>query len=261
MILLDEGFLLIRVGRDRPVVDPYERPVEKLPSSRVLLLFHPRLYSIAMRMIDERRKATISGLLYKAFTGIYMDRRILVVLPFWGAPAAVAGLEVLIAGGGEVFISVGRAGSINPRLRIGDVLIPLWGVREEGTSYHYMPPNYIPRPDSGLAGKLYDEIMWVRARRRIRILKGGIWTMDALFRETRDKIAEYAERRVLGVDLEATGLMTVAKYRGVPLAIADAVSDELYTGEWKPGFDSYPLHRTERVLVEAALRTLVKHGA
>ena len=55
--------------------------------------------------------------------------------------------------------------------------------------------------------------------------------------------------------------MTLAKCRKTRLAVANVVSDELYSGKWRPGFDSYVLHRTERVLVEAALRTLAKQGS
>jgi|GEM_PF-6795755 len=51
---------------------------------------------------------------------------------------------------------------------------------------------------------------------------------DAIFRETEDKVEEYAKRGILGVKMESSALMTIASFRGVELAVALAVSDELY---------------------------------
>jgi len=45
-------------------------------------------------------------------------------------------------------------------------------------------------------------------------LTGGVWTTDALYRETRDKVEAYGARSVLVVETEMTALMTVASYRG-----------------------------------------------
>lgn len=62
------------------------------------------------------------------------------------------------------------------------------------------------------------------------------------------------------VDMEMTAFFAVAHYRKVKLAGVVAVSDELYTGEWKTGFEDNWLKRAERILVEAALRNLSHMG-
>jgi len=125
-------------------------------------------------------------------------------------------------------VVVGRIGAIHPELDIGDVLIPTWGLREEGVSFHYIPdPGYTPIPDTELAETLYKQATVLVKRRRINIVKGGVWTTDAIFRETLDKVIEYSQRGVYGVDMESTALMTVAKYRGIKLAIISSVSDKL----------------------------------
>lgn len=90
---------------------------------------------------------------------------------------------------------VGRIGAIHPELDIGDVLIPTWGLREEGVSFHYIPdPGYTPIPDTELAETLYKQATVLAKRRRINIVKGGLWTTDAIFRETLDKVIEYSQR-------------------------------------------------------------------
>jgi len=148
---------------------------------------------------------------------------------------------------------VGEAGAIKEGVTIGDVILPTWGLREEGTSYHYMPPEYIPKPSKRLFEALEKEVKHQIGRKRINVLKGGIWTTDAPFRETEDKVRNYSSRGILGVEMEASALMSVARFREVDLA----VSDELYRGEWNPGFGSKKLKRTEKLLVKAALETLI----
>lgn len=87
----------------------------------------------------------------------------------------------------------------------------------------------------------------------------GIWTTDASFRETEDKVREYSSRGILGVEMEASALMSVAKFRDVDLAVALAVSDELYKEKWNPGFGSRKLKQTEKLLVKSALKVLASH--
>ncbi len=192
--------------------------------------------------------------------GVYRGNEALVALPFPGSPAAVAALEALAAMGGRVFIVVGRIGAIHPRLNIGDVLIPIWGLREEGASFHYISdPDYIPAPDTELAEALYKRAVVLKGRRRISIIKGGIWTTDAIFRETIDKIVEYLSKNIYGVDLESTALMTVTDYRGVRLAIISSVSDKLqHDGRWIRGFQSRRLKATEKLITQVALDVLAE---
>jgi len=249
---------VFKIGEDKPVINPYEIVKKRVPSDKVLLFLTPRLFKEATKILQDKKEVRFSGALFKSVEGYYNDSKVFITLPFWGAPAATAGLETLIAGGGKVFIMVGEAGALSPKLRIGDILIPTWGLREEGTSYHYMPSNIIPKPDVKLAKALYNEVKEVKGRKKIRVLRGGIWSTDAIYRETRDKVAEYSRLGALGVDMEATALMTVATYRGVRLAVAVAISDELYGDQWKAGFKTKKLKKAEKILVEASLKTITK---
>ena len=48
-------------------------------------------------------------------------------------------LEILIHLGAKYIIAVGETGAIKEGLEIGNIVLPTWGLREEGTSYHYAP--------------------------------------------------------------------------------------------------------------------------
>ncbi|RLF06656.1 MAG: hypothetical protein DRK00_00990 [Thermoprotei archaeon] len=176
---------------------------------------------------------------------------------YFGAPASVMTLGMLIAAGIHCFLAVGEADAIHPSLKIGDALLPSWGLREEGTGYHYMPANHVPTPSRYLFAKLKGNVKRLKGRKRIKVAVGGVWSTE-LLSEKRAIRPGSTPKEVLGVDKESTALMCVAEYRGVELAVAPAISDELYGERWVPGFKLRKLMRTEALLVKAALKTLTE---
>ena len=152
--------------------------------------------------------------------------------PFIGAPHAVMGLEKLIVLGARRILVSGWCGSLQPDLKIGDLVIPARAVSEEGTSRHYPVDQKATVSDSGLNRLLTTSIM-----DRGRDLKTGeIWTTDAIYRETPEKVRRFQEEGILAVDMEISALLTVAAYRSVALTALLVVSDELFDLKWKPGF-------------------------
>ncbi len=162
--------------------------------------------------------------------------------PCLGAPQAVMALEKLIAlGAGRIWV-FGWCGSLQPQVRIGDILLPTGAVSEEGTSAHYPLREPNPGPDAALAGRL---------RRRLRqcgmpFHEGRVWSTDAPYRETPGKVCRFRQQGVVAVDMEMSALMTVAAFRRVSLGAMLVVSDELSGPGWKPGFSSDRLRRASR---------------
>src|SRR5215813_9694728 len=68
-------------------------------------------------------------------------RRIAVIHPGVGAPLAAAMLEEVIALGCRKFIACGGAGVLDSTIAVGHAIVPVAAVRDEGTSYHYLPPG------------------------------------------------------------------------------------------------------------------------
>ncbi len=225
---------------------------------RVLIVFHPRILRIVLNRLEARWRMKPPGPAYSAYKARYTDVELLVALSFPGAPLAVGLLDALSCCGARRVIAVGWAGSVNPGLKIGDLVVPFWALREEGASFHYISdPDYTPKPSGSLASALYAELLRRAGNRRVS--RGGIWSIDAPYRETLDKVVEYHRLGVDAVDMEASALMTVADYRGVELAVAAAISDELrHDGTWVNGFKSRRLSNATRIAVEASLEVLVK---
>jgi uridine phosphorylase len=57
-----------------------------------------------------------------------------------GATLAAYLLEETIALGGRKFIACGVAGTLDAEIAMGHLLLPTAAVRDEGASYHYLPP-------------------------------------------------------------------------------------------------------------------------
>jgi len=167
-----------------------------------------------------------------------------------GAPAAAMLMETLIASGVDKFVMFGYAGSVSKECRIGDILIPGWGIREEGTSYHYLPGSTTVRASDDLVERLCESLS------RGSCHRGGIWTTDAPYRETRGRILRYAKKGIQAVDMESTALMAVAMRRRVKFASLIVISDELFGDKWVPDFDGPKVRRASKVACKAALRAL-----
>lgn len=160
---------------------------------------------------------------------LYSNRQFFLAGPAVGAPMATLCLEKLIALGASRIILYGWCGSLTPSLSIGNVFAPAGLLSEEGTSTHY-PCGSGPWDDS-----LQRRIIEILASQGQIVIQGPVWTTDAPYRETKEKVARYCEQGIMAVDMEYTALRTVAAFRRVQLAAVFLVSDELYHDSWQQG--------------------------
>ena len=58
-------------------------------------------------------------------------------------------------------------------------------IRDEGFSYHYIEPSRYIYVDT----KVNDKIIKYLSDNQVPYIKGLVWTTDAIFRETKDKVA------------------------------------------------------------------------
>jgi len=151
--------------------------------------------------------------------------------PTVGAPMAVLTLEKLIALGARRIIVYGWCGSLNETLAIGNILLPTWGVSDEGTSHHYLS-NETPESHAHTRQLLAEEL----ESQGYTVQAGPVWSTDAPYRESLEQVKLLGRNGVLGVDMEFTALVTAAAFRKVELTAVLLVSDELWSGKWKPSF-------------------------
>jgi uridine phosphorylase len=172
--------------------------------------------------------------------------------PFLGAPQAVMGMEKIIALGARRAWILGWCGSVQPDLGIGDFVIPIDAVSEEGTSQHYPIGPDKATTDEGLNRIISEGLS--NAGKHFR--SGTVWTTDAPYRETPSKVARYRNQGVLAVEMEMSALMTLSVYRSVRLASLLVVSDKLSEMKWEAGFRDPRFKEMSRFAADFLFRLL-----
>jgi len=150
-----------------------------------------------------------------------------------GAPFAVLVAEQLFASGCRLLISMTSAG------RLAELRPPPYFVlieralRDDGTSYHYMPPTEFSHTDP----KLLETMIGAFAHVRVPILRGATWTTDAPFRETQEAVDAMTARGLLAVEMEAAALYAFATARSKPVLCFAHVTNQmaLVEGDFEKG--------------------------
>jgi uridine phosphorylase len=127
-----------------------------------------------------------------------------------GAAFAVLIAEELFASNCRLLISMTSAGQILPVQAPPYFIVIDRALRDEGTSYHYLPPSDYSEADVRLTGLAQEAL----AEAKISVELGPTWTTDAPFRETQVAIDAALETRILAVEMEAAALYAFAKARG-----------------------------------------------
>ena len=155
-------------------------------------------------------------------------RHVAVFHPGVGAPLAVGIMEEAIAYGCHKFIAVGGAGAIAPGLALGHIVVPTAAVRDEGTSYHYLPPAREVAADEA-ANRVVTSVL---DRQGIPYTLGKTWTTDAPYRETRAMIERRRQEGCITVEMECAAFMAVASHRGVRFAQMLYAGDDVSGEAW-----------------------------
>jgi uridine phosphorylase len=79
---------------------------------------------------------------YVSYSGTLLGEKVSVVSTGIGCPSTAIAVEELIKIGADTFIRVGTSGGMQPGTRTGDIAIVTGAIRDEGTSLHYMPPEF-----------------------------------------------------------------------------------------------------------------------
>jgi uridine phosphorylase len=124
-----------------------------------------------------------------------------------GSSFAVLVAEQLFVSGCKTLISVTSAGIINPTKSNSKFVLIEQALRDEGTSYHYIPPS----ETSNINPILFDNLMSYYNTTDLSIEPGISWTTDAPYRETEASIVEAEKLNAVCVEMEAAALYAFAK--------------------------------------------------
>jgi len=178
--------------------------------------------------------------------------RLALFYPGMGAPLAASRLERVIAAGCRSIVACGAAGALVPGLEMGHEIISVSAaLRDEGTSYHYVPPSRIIRARPDIVAAL--AAMAERRGEPHRI--GMTWTTDGYFRETQDRVARRRAEGCITVEMEAAALLAVAAFRDVQFGQYLYAGDDLAGEIWdhRNWWDSPRRHDLAELAVDASL--------
>ena len=140
-----------------------------------------------------------------------------------GAAFSVLLAEQLFASGCRFLISLSSAGQVVDLGAPPYFVVIERALRDEGTSYHYLPPGRFAEADRSLLERVLPSLL----RTGVPLHVGASWTTDAPFRETEEKVARRRAEGLLTVEMEAAGLYAFAAAQSRPVLCLAQVTNRL----------------------------------
>ncbi len=157
-------------------------------------------------------------------------KKLLFYLSPIGAPSAGAVMhEVQYIAGASKFIVYGSCGILDGEKCSGKLIVPTAAYRDEGLSYHYMPPSdYVDIKNADTVAQIFEKLNYP-------YVKGKTWTTDAIYMETVNKAAARKADGCITVEMESSGLQAMCDYYGYELYVFFFGADLLNGDNWSRG--------------------------
>ena len=201
----------------------------------------------AQTFLDDARLVNeVRGML--GFTGTWRGNPVTIQGSGMGMPSlSIYANELIRDYGARTLIRIGSCGGMQPQVGIRDVIIAMTASTVTSPSSGiFRELNFAPCADWGL---LRAAVAAAEAR-GARTHVGGIYSSDVFYAERPDLDEQMVRHGILGVEMEAAELYTLAARHGCRALAVLTVSDHLQTGEALPSEDR---ERTFGDMVEIAL--------
>jgi purine-nucleoside phosphorylase len=187
------------------------------------------------------------------FTGTYRGERVSVQGTGMGAPSiSIYVHELFNDYNVQVAIRVGTCGSIQPHIKLRDVLLAQAASSDSGMNRRVMGGlDFAPIADFGLLKRAYEAAQ----ERGSSVVVGGVGSMD-VFYDSSDSVEKLSSHGVMALEMEASALYTLAaRFNRRALAIL-SVTDIVTTHE---ALSQAERETSLREMVEIALETLISN--
>lgn len=210
---LDENFPILEFdSTPEAMIEPSKviKKHDEMPERCVLCFFAEVITKVCQgaQVVFQTGSEIGSNPVYRLETE---DGPVAVMHPGVGASLSAAFLEEAIALGATKFIACGGAGVLKSDIVLGHAVVAEAAVRDEGTSYHYLPPSREVEPSPSAVRALVATL----EAHEVPYIMGKTWTTDAVYRETPAKIARRRAEGCVTVEMEAAAFFAVAQFRGV----------------------------------------------
>jgi len=140
-----------------------------------------------------------------------------------GSPNAATVMDLLGAIQPKAALFLGKCGGLKKKNNIGDLILPIAGIRGEGTSNDYFPPEVPALPAFNLQKAVsttirnHEHDYWTGT---VYTTNRRVWEHDEIFKEYLRVI------RVMAIDMETATLFSAGFYNGIPTGALLLVSDQ-----------------------------------
>lgn len=119
-------------------------------------------------------------------------------------------------------------GVLDKTISVGQILVVEGAIRDEGFSYQYIKPSRYIYIDSKVVVKITSYL----DKKSVSYIKGLVWTTDAIFRETKDRVALRKAEGAKIVEMEQAGCIAVSQFRGFDYGALIYGGDDVSTDVW-----------------------------
>lgn len=145
-----------------------------------------------------------------------------------GSPNAAIIMDLLSAVAPKACLFLGKCGGISAKTQLGDLILPLAGIRGEGTSNDYYPPEVPALP----AFMLQRAVSTAVRNAQRDYWTGTVYTTNRRIWEHDENFKTYLrETRAMAVDMETATLFTCGFANHIPTGALLLVSDNPMTPE------------------------------
>lgn len=159
----------------------------------------------------------------------YKGEKVAFYLSRVGAPAVAMQMEEIFIMGLRKLMVMGSCGTLDSKIEFGNLIIPTSGIRDEGTSYHYVPAEYSVETNRDIIKIITSTL----DEKQYPYICGKTWTTDGLFRETKGKLELRRNQGCIAVDMEYTAMQAIADYRGIDFGQILYSEDNLDSEIWE----------------------------
>lgn len=209
--------------------DQLVRPVDGFPETVIVAYSWVKFEQLVERYPCEQI-ATVNTACapIRIFRFRHEHGAVAVYLSLIGGAAAAMIMEEVIALGGRRFLFFGSCGVLDRDILAGHIAVPTAAYRDDGTSYHYLPPSpYVEIPTAERLAGILDDLDAPYHLTRT-------WTTDAIYRETRANMEKRKAEGCRVVEMECASTAAVAQRRGVEFFQFVYGADSLDGDEWQP---------------------------
>lgn len=187
-----------------------------------------RAQHIAERYLENARRVSEVRNAY-GYTGTYKGKPLSVMAHGMGIPSAsIYCHELLAEFGVKRIMRVGSCGTVHPDVKLRDIVIAMGASTDSGVNrMRFQGHDLAALASYPLLRRAVD----VAERHKLRFHVGNIFSADLFYTPQPEMFELMKKYNILGVEMEAAGMYTLAAEFGAEALAICTVSDDIRTGQ------------------------------